>query len=291
VLISCLGFLLFAPAETKPAYARPKLLIEPSEISKPHVARLVHILDARPRAEYRKGHVLGAVWLDAKHWERTFAKDRTAATWKKFVGRIDVMPDSHVVVYDANRSKDAARMWWILRYWGVKNVRILNGGWSGWVDAGGRTTTIESKPGRSHPELTAEPGRLATKGQILKGLRAGSVQILDARSEKEYCGTTSTAKRNGTIPGAKRLEWSDTLDDKGRFKTAAELRELFRRAGINPTRPATTFCQSGGRAAVLAFVLELMGGKDVRNYYRSWAEWGNDKDTPVEKPKPLSSGR
>ena len=60
--------------------------------------------------------------------------------------------------------------------------------------------------------------------------------------------------------------------------------KLFEKAGIDPSKPAITYCQSGGRAAVLAFVLELMGGKDVRNYYRSWSEWGNDPDTPVVKP-------
>jgi thiosulfate/3-mercaptopyruvate sulfurtransferase len=63
------------------------------------------------------------------------------------------------------------------------------------------------------------------------------------------------------------------------------LTKLFRDAGIDPARPATTYCQSGGRAAVLAFVVELMGGKEVRNYYRSWSEWGNADDTPIEKPK------
>ena len=87
------------------------------------------------------------------------------------------------------------------------------------------------------------------------------------------------------MPGAKHLEWSDTLDKKtGRFKTAAELRRLFRDAGIDPSRPAVTYCQSGGRASVTAFALELMGAKHVGNYYKSWSEWGNADDTPVAKP-------
>ena len=56
-----------------------------------------------------------------------------------------------------------------------------------------------------------------------------------------------------------------------------------REAGIDPKRPAVTYCLSGGRAAVMAFTLELMGGDKVRNYYRSWAEWGNAENTPIEK--------
>ncbi len=108
---------------------------------------------------------------------------------------------------------------------------------------------------------------------------------MDARSAQEYCGTLETAKRNGAIPGATHLEWSDTVDPTGRFKSPKELTQLLRRAGIDPVRPTITYCQSGGRAAVMAFVLELMGGKDVRNYYRSWGEWGNAEDTPVSRPK------
>jgi thiosulfate/3-mercaptopyruvate sulfurtransferase len=109
---------------------------------------------------------------------------------------------------------------------------------------------------------------------------------VDARSAEEYCGTADTAKRNGAIPGAVHLEWSDTVDKAGRFKSPEELTKLFREAGIDPSRPSITYCQSGGRAAVMAFALELMGGKDVRNYYRSWSEWGNSEDTPVVKPGP-----
>src|SRR5262249_29978254 len=107
-------------------------------------------------------------------------------------------------------------------------------------------------------------------------------QLIDSRSREEHCGESRTAKRNGTIPGAKHLEWSDTLEPKtGRFKSAAELTKLFRDAGIDPGKPATTYCPPGGGAAVMAFVVELMWGNRVRNYCRSWAEWGNDRETPI----------
>ena len=93
-------------------------------------------------------------------------------------------------------------------------------------------------------------------------------------------------RRGGAVPGAKHLEWSDLIDkDTQRFKPAAELRNLFRDAKITLDRPTATYCQSGGRAAVMAFGLELMGAKDVSNYYRSWAEWGNADDTPAVLPK------
>jgi thiosulfate/3-mercaptopyruvate sulfurtransferase len=135
--------------------------------------------------------------------------------------------------------------------------------------------------------LAVQKKRLATKADVLAALKDKKLQIVDARSEGEFCGTRVMAKRGGSIPGAAHLEWSDLLDAKTqRFKSPEELRRLFKAAGIDIQRPAAIYCQSGGRAAVMAFTLELMGGKDVRNYYRSWAEWGNAADTPIAKPKP-----
>ena len=110
---------------------------------------------------------------------------------------------------------------------------------------------------------------------------------MDARSKEEYCGDAETAQRNGMIPGAVHLEWTETLDPKmNRFKSAGELAALLRERGIDVRKPAVTYCQTGGRASVVAFVLELMGGQQVGNYYKSWAEWGNDEKTPVVKPEP-----
>ena len=110
--------------------------------------------------------------------------------------------------------------------------------------------------------------------------------MIDARSSGEYCGDTKSAKRGGAIPGAKHLDWIDTIDPKtGRFKPAPEMKKLFEDAGIALDTPTATYCQSGGRAAVMAFVVELMTGKPAKNYYRSWAEWGNDPDTPIVTPK------
>jgi thiosulfate/3-mercaptopyruvate sulfurtransferase len=279
--------LIRAADKPKPGYARPYLLIEPAELAKPDAAKKFVILDARGKASYRAGHVPGAVHIDAPQWAKAFAKGQDRADWVKRVGSLGIEVNSPVVVYDDAKNNAAARMWWILRFWGVKDVRLLNGGWNGWVASGGRTEKGETKPKPTEPDLKAHPERLATKGQILGGLKEKTPgQLVDTRSTGEYCGEIKTAKRNGTVPGARHLEWTDTMDAKtGRFKTAPQLAKLFADAGIDPSRPATTFCQSGGRASVMAFVLELMGGKPARNYYRSWAEWGNTPETPVVTPK------
>jgi thiosulfate/3-mercaptopyruvate sulfurtransferase len=284
----CLALALLLQADVKPGgYARPNLLIEPAELARPD-ARKLAILDTRSPALYRAGHVPGAVRVDAEAWARAFAAGRDRDAWARRIGGLGIDAATPVVVYGPARKPEAARVWWILRYWGVRDVRLLDGGWPAYAAAGGKVEKGEVAPKTVTARLKAQPERLATKEQLLGWLKGRSgPQVLDARSTGEYCGTTAKAKRGGAIPGAKHLEWSDTLDPKtGKFKSAGELRKLFKEAGIDPSRPAVTYCQSGGRAALLAFVVELMGGTQVRNYYRSWSEWGNDPETPITRPKP-----
>jgi thiosulfate/3-mercaptopyruvate sulfurtransferase len=262
-------------------YPRPDLLVEPAALAPGFV-----VLDARPRARYDAGHVPGARWVDHAEWAKGFGDGRDAANWGKRLGGLGLSPADKVVVYDDNLARDAARVWWLLRYWGVADVRLLNGGWAGWQ--AGKFPVSADRPAVSPTAFpaTAAPDRLATKADMLAVVRGGKVQVVDARSDGEFCGTDKlTNKRAGAMPGAKQLEWSDLLDKPTqRFKPAAELAKLFAAAGIDPTKPTATHCQSGGRASVMAFGLELMGATDVRNYYASWGEWGNADDTPVVTP-------
>jgi thiosulfate/3-mercaptopyruvate sulfurtransferase len=280
-----IGAALLLAGGREKTYPRPELLIEPAALA--GKVKDFRVLDVRSAAKYEQGHVPGAVRVDHDTWAKAFAADQDPKAWAKRIGGLGIGPDTRVVVYDDGSVKDAARIWWVLHYFGAKDARLLDGGWPAWKDAGlpVNTQAVQPEPVTFTP--AAEGRRLATKQGILELLKdAGKAQLIDARSEGEYCGTTKLAKRGGAIPGSVHLEWSDLLDAKThKFKSAAELARLFKQAGIDPGRPAVTYCQSGGRAAVMAFALELMGGRDVANYYRSWSEWGNAADTPVETPK------
>jgi thiosulfate/3-mercaptopyruvate sulfurtransferase len=214
-----------------------------------------------------------------------FAKGPDNTNWKRRLGALGITPDRPVLVYDDAMFKDSARIWWILRYWGIRDARLLNGGWKAWKAANGTVTSAVPATEAASVTLSPEPDRLVTKEQLLAALAGKRYQILDARSSQEYCGDKGTAKRNGAIPGAIHQEWVEAIDPKtGRFKSPQDLARILQKNGVDLARPTVTYCQSGGRASVLAFTAELMGMKDVRNYYRSWAEWGNAEDTPIEKP-------
>jgi thiosulfate/3-mercaptopyruvate sulfurtransferase len=265
-------------------YPKADLLIEAADLRK---AEAACIFDVRSKRQYEEGHVPGAVWLDAAAWHKAFNAEADATTWGKRLGEAGVDPQRTVVVYGGDDVRDAARVWWILRYWGLRDARLLNGGWPAWIQVGGEASREAVKAPAKIVTLTAQAERLATKGQLLTGLKSQPPRIIDTRSESEYCGRMKLAKRGGSIPGAVHLEWTECLDPQTqKFKTPEELAQLFKERRIDLDRPAVTYCQSGGRAAVVAFALELMGGRQVQNYYSSWSEWGNAGDTPVQKVEP-----
>lgn len=268
-----------ADSKEPPTYPHADMLVEPETLIKKDAAKGIVLLDARPKQVYDEGHLPGAFW-----WDTTVGGEKIDAA---LLAKSGIPADARVVVYDDGNAKDAARLWWRLQYTGQEKVAVLNGGVVAWQAAGGELTkeVPESKPKSLQERLTTK--RLATRDDVLKIVKDKSAQIVDARSEKEYCGDNKLAKRGGSIPGAVNLEWSDLIDAKTKkFKSAQELTRLFKDAGLDLDKPLVTYCQSGGRASVMAFGLELMGAKDVRNYYKSWTEWGNDPDLPIETPKP-----
>src|SRR5579883_1133206 len=130
------SLVLLLPAADKPAgYPRPELLVEPADLQK-EAAKGVRVLDARGKGKYLDGHFPGAVWVDATTWARSFGEGTDQAGWEKRIGTLGLTADTPVAVYDDNQAKDAARVWWILRFWGFKDVRLVNGGWRGYAATG-----------------------------------------------------------------------------------------------------------------------------------------------------------
>lgn len=244
----------------------------------------LRLLDARPKAEYEKSHLPGALWVDAKAVEAMAAKPgalTNQAAWETWIRSLGIAPGTTVLVYDANRQLDAARLWWLLGYLGVDRVGLVDGNFPLWASQGRPVST-------EVPEIQPRPfpvrfrsGRRATRADVLAALGSKSVRIVDARTEAEFTGVDKRSKRGGHMPAACHLEWNNLVDRDGRFLAEPRLRAKLAEAGVRPDEPVITHCQGGGRASVDAFVLERLG-YPTRNYYESWADWGNAEDTPVQ---------
>jgi thiosulfate/3-mercaptopyruvate sulfurtransferase len=149
------------------------------------------------------------------------------------------------------------------------------------VGQAGRPTATDPpkiEPGSFPVKFRAD--RNATRDEVLEGLRWDQVQVIDARSLEEYTGARALSKRGGHIPSACRLEWTDLVDEDGRFPGPSVLRSKLSALGVKPGQPVITHCQGGGRASVDAFVLERVG-HPARNYYPGWSDWGHTETTPV----------
>ena len=251
----------------------------------------MRIIAVRSQAEFDAGHIPGAVPVDFNVWKTLTLKDGGAglhdqAAWSKIVGGIGIDGATQVVVYSSSPTS-AARIWWILKYVGVESAGILDGGWNAWKSANAETEVTTAIVVLQPVEFEAkfQDDRLSLIGDLKESHSSADLVVVDARSVAEFEGE---GKGRGRIPGAVRLEWNDLLTEEGRYKTKDELAKLFKQHGITPEKTAITHCQTGGRASVNVFAMELAGFGKVKNYYCGWGEWSQDEDAPREQgaPKP-----
>ncbi len=240
------------------------------------------------RAEYAAAHLPGAVFVDlstdladqSARLRNTIAAP--AALARAFASR-GIGSRHHVVVYDRLGGYSAGRVWWSLRYAGHERVSLLDGGFAAWV-AQGRPVTADL-PRFPPADFAAKPrpDLLRGKADVLRAIREGGEQVVDARSSARFRGEGEEHTRNkGHIPGSRSLPYDANLSgDPPSFKSLDALREAYQRAGVRLDQPIITTCGSGVTAALDAFALALLGHTNVSVYDGSWAEWGDADDVPI----------
>jgi len=241
--------------------------------------------DGRP--DYAAGHLPGAQYVDldtqlARHGEPQDGRhplapveqlQQDARGW----GIDDV---DTVVVYDDLKNLSAARAWWLLRYAGVADVRLLDGGLSAWRAAGLPLETGDA-PAPARGSVTLEYGALPvlTIDEAATFPEAGV--LLDARAGERYRGEVEPIDpRAGHIPGARSAPTTANVDADGRFLPAEQLRARFAALGIEPGTPVAAYCGSGVTAAHEVVALAL-AGFDAALFPGSWSQWANHPERPV----------
>ena len=250
--------------------------------------------EAHGAAAYAAGHVPGAAYVDLPTDLAAPAApdgrggrhplpdpDRLAEALR----RVGVDDDRPVVVYDDWGGRAAARAWWLLRWLGHRDVRVLDGGWPAWVAAGGeveRTATAE-RPSR-RGTLTAHPGSMPVldASGAATGAREGAV-LVDARDAVRYRGEQEPVDPvAGHVPGAVNVPTGANLDEDGRFRPAEELRAEYARVGAVPGTPVVAYCGSGITACHDLLALEV-AGVPAALYPGSWSDWVSDPARPVAR--------
>ena len=254
-------------------------------------------LNWRGRQDYDAGHIPGAVYWEWKDmlWDPLTRDFPTAEEFARRCGEAGIGNDTTVVCYGDPAVQFGTYGWWVFKYCGHRDVRVLDGAKTRWVKEG-RPVSTEApkvKPVDYRPSPAAGNRAMrAMRDEVAAALHDGETTILDHRSPEEYRGELYSppgspnhgAERLGHIPGAKHLHFEDFVTADTSFKSPDELRKLLAARGATADRKIISYCRLSHRATLAYFAMtQLLGYENVRSYDGSWTEWGSLVGAPVEK--------
>jgi thiosulfate/3-mercaptopyruvate sulfurtransferase len=243
--------------------------------------------DQHGRGHYLDGHLPGAVFVDleteladppspegGRHPLPSLQRMQASAR------RWGIHTSDQVVVYDASGGLAAARAWWLLRWGGLTDVRILDGGLDAWVRSGGSLETGDVVPEPGDVTLTGG-GMAVLSIDDAAALSASGGVLLDARAGERYRGEVEPIDpRAGHVPGAVSAPTTENLASDGSFRSPEELRARFAAVGATPGATVGVYCGSGVTAAHEVAAL-AEAGIDAALWPGSWSQWSNDPDRPA----------
>ena len=236
------------------------------------------------REAWSRGHIPGAV-----HFDIDVIADQTnplphmmpdAVTFSSRVRKLGIGDGNRIVIYDQNRFFASARVWWMLRVMGHRDVHVLDGGLAAWVEAGGELEDLPPVMVERHftPRVRADLIMDAAGMEALVG--SARMAIVDARPDGRFFGRDPEPReglKSGHIPGSVNVPGTALITEDGHMQPASKLANLFQ----NPAAPTVTTCGSGVTAAITALALARLGNWDVAVYDGSWSEWASSPSRPI----------
>ncbi|MEE8326656.1 MAG: sulfurtransferase [candidate division NC10 bacterium] len=246
-------------------------------------------------AAYGEGHIPGAVgWNWKSDLEETLERDIAhQVTLDKLLGRSGIANDTTVILYGDNNNWFATYAFWLLKYYGHADARLMNGGRAKWI-AEGRPMTKETPkhPATTYKTQGPDKSIRVVREEVIASVGKAGLGLVDVRSPKEFSGEILApenlpqegAQRGGHIPGAANIPWSQAVREDGTFKSVEDLKQLYQGKGIVPDKEIIAYCRIGERSSHTWFVLKyLLGYPKVVNYDGSWTEYGSLVHVPIER--------
>lgn len=260
-------------------------LISSKELKKIMNKKEVVIISARKGDDYNKVHINGAVNIypgtlykpgDVKGLLKS--NDEIAA----ILGQKGIDTEKTLVVYDGGMSVASGRLFWILKYLGCQDVKILNGELPAWRKNRMPLTKNPTNIKSTTFTLNADKSITADQSYVQTHLNKPGVLLVDARSKDEYDGVKGETSRKGHIPGAIHFEYKKVLNENGTFKSKDELLKLFNDAGITSDKEIILYCATSERTGIVFLALkEILDYPNVRVYDGAFYEWSANADNKV----------
>ena len=290
-----------------PGFASATVIVDATFVEQA-IKRGAILWDVRSRTDYRKGHVPGAVNIGeaAAELRDSNSEDFIAQSEiETLLGGAGIDPAKEVVVYGWRGSTTPHFADYALRHFGAPRVHVFHDGYEAWVEGGGAASTDDFRLAPIDLRLKPVAGVAVSTREVVAMVGRSDVQILDARTRREFSGEDVRAIRGGHVPGAINIpyerNWRDaeTAQKVGRREVrdtagmslwpADDLRKLY--AGLDPGKETIVMCQSGVRAAQTASVLRDLGFRNVRIYDSSWIGYSARLDAPAENEVFLNVGQ
>jgi thiosulfate/3-mercaptopyruvate sulfurtransferase len=280
------------------SYAHPEVLVDTEWVANnpPSDNRKLVEVDYDPENGYRKGHIKDAslVW-----WKRDINDPLTRdiidkKQFEELMSKNGIAPDDELILYGDFNNWFAAFAFWVFKYHGHQNIKIMNGGRKKWELENREYTTEEPQvQATTYKSIPPDEGLRAYLFDVKRALEKNDSVLVDVRSPKEFSGEITAppeypmehAQRGGHIPGANNIPWATAVNDAdGTFKSVEELKQNYEPKGVTSDKDVICYCRIGERSSHSWFVLKyLLGYSKVRNYDGSWTEWGNMIGNTIEK--------
>ncbi|MCY4239572.1 MAG: 3-mercaptopyruvate sulfurtransferase [Rhodospirillaceae bacterium] len=279
-------------------YSDPSVLVSTDWLADNLQAPDMRVVDAswylpamnrNPRMEYAKAHIPGAVYFDIDEIaDKDSPYPHALPRPEQFsmqVRKLGLGDGNLIIVYDGAGIFSAPRVWWMFRYFGHRDVAVLDGGMPKWLKEGRSTESLEPMPQERNFTPQVDNTLARNLRQMKQIVERGDRQIVDARSHDRFTGKATEPRPDlpsGHIPGSVNLPFQNLQDpETGTMLPADSLRAAFESVGIDLQKPVITTCGSGISACTLALGLNLLGHKDISVYDGSWSEWAAQKNAAV----------
>lgn len=246
----------------------------------------VVIISAQKSSAYSEFHITGSISLPPSILvdnEPVTYVLKSVAEMEQIIGEKGVSNTNKIIIYDEGSFKYSGRLYWVFKYLGVQDVSILDGGLEAWKAIRKPVTASATTLKATTFTANVQEQFLAQLDEVKKAASdPENFAIVDARSDEEYNGTDETTLRQGHIPNAIHINYTDLVAENGEMKTAEELKELYTSKGVTPDKTVIIYCKTSVRAAIeFAALNAILGYENVKVYDGAFAEWSGEEGTEV----------